>query len=90
MTFTEAIREYENSRRLTEEQKERERAIVGLAQGLDIVEEGVLEVDDNAVISEGSDNGAYVMAWVWVDFHETPLDKETKAGNAAAPEDCKL
>ena len=28
-------------------------------------EEGTLEIDDNAVVSE-SEDGAYVMAWVWV------------------------
>lgn len=28
--------------------------------------EGALEVDDNAVVSESEDGGAYVMAWVWV------------------------
>lgn len=29
-------------------------------------EDGVLEVDDDAVISFGDDPGAYVQAWVWV------------------------
>lgn len=48
--------------------------------------EGSVEVDDfdelmnpaDAVgkVSEGDDNGAYVMAWVWVDFAGTGLDKE--------------
>lgn len=28
--------------------------------------EGELEVDDNAIVSESDDGGAYVMAWVWV------------------------
>jgi len=28
-------------------------------------------------ISEGSDNGAWVRAWVWVDFSNTLLDKES-------------
>lgn len=30
--------------------------------------EGELEIDDNAVVSHGSDTGAYVQSWVWVDF----------------------
>lgn len=28
--------------------------------------EGEIEVDPNAVVSRGNDNGAYVQAWVWV------------------------
>lgn len=30
-------------------------------------DEGRTEVDDNAIVSYGTDPGAYVMAWVWVD-----------------------
>ncbi len=37
--------------------------------------EGAIEFDDDAVVSEGSDNGAYVEGWIWVDFEGTPLDK---------------
>jgi hypothetical protein len=33
-------------------------------------------IDDDAKVSEGDDNGAYVQAWVWVSFEGTPLDKE--------------
>jgi hypothetical protein len=29
--------------------------------------DGELEVDDAAIVSVGSDDGAYVQAWVWVD-----------------------
>lgn len=29
-------------------------------------EEGTLEIDDNAKLSEGDDDGMYVQAWVWV------------------------
>lgn len=55
-----------------EEQPRRARAIVKLAR-----EDGH-EIDDAGVvkISEGSDNGAYIQAWVWVDFSGTPLDKD--------------
>jgi len=30
-------------------------------------DEGEIEVDDNALVSTGADNGAYVEVWVWVD-----------------------
>lgn len=30
-------------------------------------DEGICEIDDNAIVSIGDDPGAYVMAWVWVD-----------------------
>jgi hypothetical protein len=43
-------------------------------------EHGHPEIDDDAKVSEGGDNGAYVQAWVWVSFEDTPLDKgETDA-----------
>lgn len=46
-------------------------------------QEGSLEVDDNAVVSESDDGGAYVMGWVWVDAEEaglpSGLDKEEAA-----------
>lgn len=29
-------------------------------------DEGTLEIDDNALVSNGDDSGAYVSAWVWV------------------------
>ncbi len=38
--------------------------------------EGAVEIDDNAQLSEGNDNGCYVQAWVWVSFSGTPFDKE--------------
>jgi len=39
-------------------------------------EGGKIEIDITALVSEGDDNGAYVAAWVWVDFSGTELDKE--------------
>jgi hypothetical protein len=39
--------------------------------------EGELEMDENAVVSEGDDNGAYVMTWSWVSFEGSDLDKQT-------------
>jgi len=38
--------------------------------------EGAIEFDDDAIASEGSDNGAYVEGWIWLSFSGTPLDKE--------------
>jgi hypothetical protein len=29
--------------------------------------DGTLEIDDNAIVSLGADNGAYVEAWIWVE-----------------------
>lgn len=49
----------------------RRKAIVALAKTSPFLEEGVLEIDDDSVISEGEDNGAYVQAWLWVDFYGT-------------------
>ncbi len=54
-----------------------EKAIIGLAKKR-YEDEGTLEIDSSAAVSEGDDNGAYVQAWVWVDFSSTEFDKETK------------
>lgn len=40
--------------------------------------EGAIEFDEDAVVSEGDDNGAYVTGWIWVDFAGTELDTENK------------
>ena len=37
--------------------------------------EGEVEIDADADLSEGDDNGCYVAAWVWVSFAATPFDK---------------
>lgn len=37
------------------------------------VEEGTLELDQVTVVSEGSDDGAYVMAWLWIDKSSAPF-----------------
>jgi hypothetical protein len=34
-------------------------------------DEGTLEIDDSALVSEGDEDGAYVQAWVWVSKSET-------------------
>lgn len=36
------------------------------------VEEGELEIDDNAIVSLSEDGGAYVMAWQWVSQADLP------------------
>ena len=41
-----------------------------------LAREGAIEFDDDAIVSEGSDNGDYVEGWIWLDFSGTPLDKE--------------
>jgi hypothetical protein len=38
--------------------------------------DGEVEIDDDARLSEGTDNGCYVQAWVWVSFAGTEYDKE--------------
>jgi len=37
-------------------------------------QEGEIEVDNNARVSFGDDNGAYVEAWVWVPSNEEKED----------------
>jgi len=54
------------------------KAVLDLARKDPKVHEGELEIDDNAVVSYGGDNGAYVQAWLWVDFSGTPLDEEAE------------
>jgi hypothetical protein len=43
--------------------------------------EGELEIDHDAKLSAGRDNGCYVAAWVWVDFTGTEFDKEKENEN---------
>ena len=43
----------------------RRRAIVEMADK-EYGHDGSIEIDDNAKLSEGDDNGTYVQAWVWV------------------------
>jgi hypothetical protein len=41
-------------------------------------EEGAVEIDDSAELSEGGDNGCYVQAWVRIDFDGTKFDRLTR------------
>jgi hypothetical protein len=52
------------------------REILEMARNDYDARDGELEIDDNAVISHGEDNGAYVQAWVWVGFSGTRFDKD--------------
>ena len=57
------------------EAEERRSEIIQLARDRH-EDEGQVEIDENAQLSEGNDNGCYVQAWVWVSFGGTPFDKE--------------
>lgn len=68
-TPEQAARVVAASRRLQEATHQDDAAVswyVDAARELDIVSDGVLEIDDSTVLSPGSDDGCYVMAWLWV------------------------
>ena len=60
-----------------EEELRRER-IIEIADGMPWVYEGQVEIDNDAKLSEGSDNGCYVSAWVWCQFDGTEFDRECR------------
>lgn len=39
--------------------------------------EGLLEIDDDAAVSQGDDAGAYVMAWHWIESPESARSETT-------------
>jgi len=41
-------------------------------------QEESLEIDDDAVVSKGDDDGAYVMAWTWVRDSELKTTKRAR------------
>ena len=49
--------------------------------------EGELEIDDCAATSKGSDDGAYVMAWLWVDNSEAGIESSCKIDDDDSSED---
>jgi hypothetical protein len=60
------------------ERNKREKRVGALARAR-LSREGELEIDDMTVISEGDDNGSYVMAWVWLEYKGVlGLDKEAE------------
>ncbi|MDD4267483.1 MAG: hypothetical protein GXY25_18005 [Pirellulaceae bacterium] len=50
--------------------------------------DGAIEFDDDCAVSESSANGAYVEAWVWVDFDGTSLDTSADSAMAIWHPDC--
>lgn len=50
----------------------RKQKILNLARQNPKLHGGELELDSNAEISEGDDNGAYVQTWMWVPFEVAP------------------
>lgn len=71
------------SKDLTQEETDR-REIVEMARNEYEGYDGDVQVDDNAVISNGEDNGAYVQAWVWVGFGGTRFDKNPTDESSSA------
>ena len=45
-------------------------------------DEGEVEIDDGAMVSEGDDDGAYVAAWVWVNKLDAGICTKCGAVNA--------
>lgn len=65
---------------------DRDEKIVSVARSMSYVSDGEVEIDDQAegratIVSEGDDNGAYVLGWVWADFAGTELDKDKEDGD---------
>ena len=67
--------------------EERRLAIIEMARQ-EHQEDGEVEIDNDAKLSEGTDNGCYVAAWVWFSFSGTEFDKETneKGENLERPQ----
>lgn len=57
-----ALREYHED----QAQQQRLSPLRNAAQEMECVRDGELEIDDNATVSEGEDDGAYIQAWLWV------------------------
>jgi hypothetical protein len=47
--------------------------------------EGELEIDDNARVSKGDDDGAYVEAWIWVSDEDAELGERCDECDALIP-----
>lgn len=65
-----------------QEHSDRVDAIINIACENGVFQDGVVELhtcsEGQPIVSEGEDNGCYVQAWAWVNFEDTPLDKETE------------
>lgn len=56
--------------------EEREAIAAYQRRALEIAKEGEVEVDEDAVVSPGSDPGAYVQAWLWVPAKDAGLGND--------------
>jgi hypothetical protein len=73
---------------------DREKQIIALAQDryqaaegcVRGISDGDIDIDDDALVSEGDENGCFVAAWVWVRFDGTPLDKKASPKLDTTPE----
>ena len=70
-----------NTMKAAREAEERRRSIIKLAKNT-IEKEGSLEIDSDAEISEGNDNGCYVQAWAWLPF-DNVLDQIPRTQDVA-------
>ena len=43
-------------------------------------DDGEIEFDEDCAVSESSENGAYVEAWLWIPFDRSALDKRGAFG----------
>ena len=62
------------------ESEERRLEIIQLARQQRQME-GAVEIDDDAILSEGNENGCFVRGRVWAGFNGTKFDKETGDAN---------
>lgn len=67
----------------------RDEAIRELARNT-IEKEGEIEIDSDALVSDGADNGAYVQAWVWVPFNGTALCKGDDGDHENCEDGCQV
>jgi len=47
-----------------------------VAKAQEQARDGELEVDERTIVSEGSDPGAYVLAWLWVEADDADDDND--------------
>lgn len=64
---------------MTKLSKKKRRALIIELAKEQFEREGELEIDSNAKLSEGDDNGTYVQAWVWLPFAGTQFCKGTES-----------
>lgn len=82
LTFADCLKFFADKR------YERERAICVLAQAT-LNKDEECEIDDATVLSEGDDNGAYVLTWTWLSFVGTKWDKEPEEADSESHPDSR-